>query len=146
MEHIPYKGDAPMNAALMSGEIQVAATPISTAAPLIAAGKLKALAVTGLKRSPALPEVPTADESGVTGFEFMSWQGYFMPGHASRDVAQRFYRETARVVALPDVRDRLVGMGSEIVASTPEAFATRYRADVARFLKVVKESGIPLQD
>jgi tripartite-type tricarboxylate transporter receptor subunit TctC len=146
LAHIPYKGDAPLNAALMAAEVEAAIVPISTALPFISSGKLRALGVTGARRSNALPGVPSVAEAGVPGYEFTSWQGFFVPSKTPRDVVARLHRDSVRAVNLPDVRDKLIGMGSEIVASSPEEFDARYRSDLARFARVVKEAKIPLQD
>ena len=146
LAHIPYKGDAPLNAALMASEVEAAIVPISTALPFISSGKLRALGVTGARRSQALPAVPSVAEGGVAGYEFTSWQGFFVPVKTPRDVVARLHRDSVRAVNLPEVRDKLVGMGSTIVASSPEEFDARYKADIANFMRVVKAANIPLQD
>lgn len=145
LTHVPYKGDAPLNAALMAGEVDVAIVPISTALPFITGGKIRALGSTGAKRARTLPDVPAVAES-VPGYEFTSWQSLFVPSKTSREAVQRLYRESVRAVNLPDVREKLQGMGSEIVGSTPDEFEARYKSDIARFARVVKEAKIPLQD
>jgi tripartite-type tricarboxylate transporter receptor subunit TctC len=144
--HIPYKGDAPLNAALMAGEIEAAIVPISTALPFINSGKLRALGVTGAKRSRTLPNTPSIGESGLPGYEFVSWQGLFVTAKTPRDIVSRIHRDSVRAINYPDVRDKLQAMGSEVVGSTPEEFEARYKADISRFARVVKEAGIPLQD
>ena len=144
--HIPYKGDAPLNAALMAGEIEAAIVPISTALPVINSGTLHALGVTGAKRSRTLPNIPAIGEGDLPGYEFVSWQGLFVAVKTPRDIVSRIHRDSVRAINSPDVRDKLQAMGSEVVGSTPEEFETRYKADITRFARVVKEAGIPLQD
>jgi tripartite-type tricarboxylate transporter receptor subunit TctC len=143
---IPYKGDAPLNTALLGGEIQLAVVPLATALPLIEAGNLRALAVTGGKRSAALPNVPTVAESGVPGFDSTSWQGWLAPAGTPVALVARLQSEVAKALATPDVLDRLKAFGSEPVGSTPEAFAALVKSDIAKFEKVVKEANIPKQD
>jgi tripartite-type tricarboxylate transporter receptor subunit TctC len=143
---IPYRGDAPLNTALIAGEVQLAVVPFSTAVPNIQSGRLRALGIAGAKRSPALPDVPTIAESGVAGFESASWQGWFVPAGTPREVIALIQREAAKALKLPDVRARMDATANEVVGSTPQEFAIKYKADTARFAKVVKDAGIPLQD
>ena len=143
---VPYKGDAPLNTALMAGEVEVAVVPLSTAVPFIKSGRLRALAVTGARRSAALPEVPTVGESGVPGFESSSWQGLFVPARTPRDIVDAIQRSAAKALQAPDVRDRIHTMGQEIVGSTPDEFDAKVKADLAKFARIVKEARIPLQD
>lgn len=144
--HIPYKGDAPLNAALMANEVEAAIVPISTALPFISSGKIRALGVTGAKRSRALPGTPTVGEADLPGYEFVSWQGFFVTAKTPRDIVSRIHRDSVRAINAAEVRDKLQAMGSEILGSTPEEFEARYKADIARFARVVREAGIPQQD
>jgi tripartite-type tricarboxylate transporter receptor subunit TctC len=144
IQAIPYRGDALLNPALIAGEVDVAIVPIGTIVPLIEGGQLRALAVNSAKRSPVLPDVPTVSED-IPGFEAAGWQGYFMPAGTPREIVARIQREVAHAIALPDTQARLKTMGNEPVASTPEEFAAKFRADVAKFEKVVREAGIPKQ-
>jgi tripartite-type tricarboxylate transporter receptor subunit TctC len=143
---IPYRGDAPLNTALIAGEVHLAIVPFATAKPYIDAGRLRALGIAGPKRSPSLPEVPTIAESGVPGFESGSWQGWFVPAGTPREVIALIRREAAKALEMPDVRARMDATANEIVGSTPDEFALKYKADLARFAKVVKDAGIPPQD
>ena len=143
---IPYRGDAPLNTALIAGEVDVAIVPIGTAVPLIEGGQLRALAVNSANRSPALPNVPTVSEDAIPGFEAAGWQGWFVPGQTPRDVVAFIQRETAKVIASPEMQARLKAMGNEPVGSTTEAFDARFKSDLAKFAKVVKEANIPTQD
>ena len=143
---IPYRGDAPLNTALIAGEVHLAVVPFATAKPNIESGALRALGIAGSQRSPSLPDVPTIAESGVAGFESSSWQGWFMPAGTPPEVIALIQREAAKALKMPDVRARLDATANEVVGSTPDAFAVQYKADLARFTKVVKDAGIPQQD
>ena len=143
---IPYKGQGPMFAALLGGEVEVAVVSLQAALGPARAGQLRLLAVTGAKRSVAIPEVPTVAESGVPGYEISSWHGFFAPAGTPREIIARIQREVARAVQLPDVRQRVESTGNEVVGSTPEEFDAKFRSDVARFKKIVADARIPPQD
>lgn len=143
---IPYKGQGPMFTALLSGEVDVAVVSLQAALAPIRSGQLRVLAVTGAKRSVALPDVPTVAESGVPGYEISSWHGFFAPAATPQEIIARLHKEIARAVHLPDVRQRVESTGNEVVGSTPEEFAAKFRADVARFKKIVQDARIPYQD
>jgi tripartite-type tricarboxylate transporter receptor subunit TctC len=145
IQPVPYRGDAPLNAALIAGDVQVAVVPMATTLPHLQNGLLKALAVGGVRRAPALPNVATVAET-IPGFESSSWQGFFVPANTPRDIVMTIQRETARVLTSPDVLDRLKTGGNEAVGSTPDEFDARFRADVAKFAKIVKDARIPTQD
>jgi tripartite-type tricarboxylate transporter receptor subunit TctC len=143
---VPYRGDAQINTALMAGEVEVAVVPLATSLPLIAAGKLRALAVTSARRAAALPAVPTIAESGVPGFASSSWQGFFVPARTPRAIVETIQRETAKILQTPDVRARLAALSYEPVGSTPQEFEAYFRSELARFAGVVKQAHIPPQD
>jgi tripartite-type tricarboxylate transporter receptor subunit TctC len=145
VQPVPYRGDAPLNTALIAGEIQVAVVPMATVLGHLSAGTLKALAIGGAKRSPALPNVPTVAET-IQGFESTSWQGYFVPAGTPREIVVRLQQETAKALKLPDVIERLKTGGNEGVGSTPEEFAARFKADIVKFAKIVQDANIPKQD
>ena len=142
---VPYRGDAQINAALITGEVQVAVVPLATARPLVEDGQLRALAVTGARRAAALPTVPTIAET-IPGFDSSSWQGWFVAAKTPRDVVDFIQRETAKVLNAPDVRERLKAMVYEPVGSTPAEFDAYFKSDVAKFAKVVADANIPKQD
>ena len=146
MVHVPYKGDAPMYIALLTGEVDVGFGPLGGALQHIRSGKLKALAMTNPRRSAEIPDVPTMAEAGVSGFELTGWLGLFAPAAAPRPVLERLHAEVAKAIATPEIRDRLPGWGYEPVASTPEEFATRFKADLALYARVIREARIPQQD
>jgi tripartite-type tricarboxylate transporter receptor subunit TctC len=146
IQAVPYKGDAAIFPALITGEVQVAIVPMATSIPHVRAGTVRALAVAGVQRSPALPEVPTVAESGLPGFDSTSWQGWFVPAGTSRVVVVAIQQAVKRALAAPDVLERLRLTGNEAVGSTPEEFAARFKADVAKFAKIVREAHIPVQD
>jgi tripartite-type tricarboxylate transporter receptor subunit TctC len=142
---VPYRGDAQINAALITGEVQVAVVPLATARPLVEDGQLRALAVTGARRAAALPNVPTIAET-IPGFDSASWQGWFVAAKTPRDVVDFIQRETAKVLNAPDVRERLKTMVYEPVGSTPAEFDAYFKSDVAKFAKVVADAHMPRQD
>jgi len=145
IQAVPYRGDAPLNAALIAGDIQVAVVPMATSRPHVESGLLKALAIGGAKRSPALPNVPTVAET-IPGFESTSWQGFFVPANTPREVVTLLARATAKALKSPDVVERLKAGGNEGVGSTPDEFAARFRADIVKFAKIIKDAHIPTQD
>lgn len=144
--HIPYKGDAPLMPALLNGEIQFSFLTASAVIPHAKAGRLRALAVTGRSRVGIAPDLPTMNEAGVPGFEFESWIGLFAPGGTPPDILAALSAESARALQQQDIIARLPGWGGDAVGSSPEAFAARYRGDIAKLGKVVSEARIPLAD
>ena len=144
--HIPYKGGANMMTALMTGEIDMAVAPISSALAQIQAGKVKPLAVLGNERYASLPNVPTAKEAGIDNYVLISWYGLLAPAGTPRDIVNRLNAEWLHVVAMPDTKDKLQNAGLDPLADTPEQFSEFIRSDVARWAKVVKEANIPRID
>ncbi len=143
---IPYKGQGPMFAALMGGEVDVAIVSLQTALGPIKAGNVRVLAITGSKRSTALPGVPTVAEAGLPGYDLTSWHGVFAPAGTPREVIDRLQKDIARVAQLPEVRQRVESTGNETVGSTPEEFDVKFKSDVARFKKIVADARLPMQD
>jgi len=142
---VPFRGDAQINAALIAGEVEVAVVPLATAVPLIEDGRIRALAITGASRSPTVPDVPTIAEAAVPGFASTSWQGWFMPARTPAPIVERIQEETAKVLAMPDMRSRLAAMAYEGIGSKPEEFAAHYRQEIAKFTKVIADAKIPKQ-
>ncbi|MGE5640682.1 MAG: tripartite tricarboxylate transporter substrate binding protein [Clostridia bacterium] len=143
---IPYKGQGPMFSALLAGEVDVAIASLQIALAPIRTGGLNVLAVTGSKRSVALPDVPTVAESGFPGFDVSSWHGVFAPAGTPPEIVEHLSKEVAAAVAQPDVRKRVEATGNEVVGSTPDEFSARFHGDVARFKKIVQDAHIPYQD
>jgi tripartite-type tricarboxylate transporter receptor subunit TctC len=145
VQPVTYRGDAPANAALIAGEIQLGVMPMATTLPLVEGGQLKALAIGGSKRSPAMPNVPTVAET-IPGFESTSWQGYFVPAGTPREIVLRLQQETAKVMKLPEVVERLRAGGNEGLGTTPEEFDRVFRSDIVKFAKIIADAKIPKLD
>ncbi|HVR52032.1 MAG TPA: tripartite tricarboxylate transporter substrate binding protein [Pseudorhodoferax sp.] len=141
MTHVPYKGSAPMVNALLGGEVNLAFDSASTSLPHVKAGKLRPLAVTGDRRMPMLPEVPTMQELGVPNFVVNGWYAILAPAGTPADVTERLSREIASVVAQPEIRAQLEASGYQLVGSTPAALGAHIDAELTRWAKVVKDSG-----
>jgi tripartite-type tricarboxylate transporter receptor subunit TctC len=142
MTHIPYKGGAPSVQGLLTGEVQVNMATISTALPQVRAGKLRALAVTGAKRSSVVPDLPTVAEAGVPKFEYASWTGMLAPARTPEAVIARLNVEAVRAVGMPEMRALLAAEGAEPVGSTPAQFAAQIRTEVARWSDLVRAAKI----
>ena len=145
MTHIPYKGAGPAVTAVMAGEAQVSFASMPSAITQMRQGRLRGIAVTGLKRSSALPELPTVSESGLPGFESGSWQGLFAPAGTPVTVIRTLHRVTVDVVHLPEVVTQLARDGSEPVASTPEAFGELVASELAKWARVAKEARMQVE-
>ncbi|MBN3266785.1 ABC transporter substrate-binding protein [Bordetella bronchiseptica] len=143
-EHIPYQGAAPAQLALLSGQSDFMFDNLAAAAPLIKDGKVKALAVTTAKRSSLLADVPTVEEAGVKGFDLGTWFGVFTTGGTPADVVARLNKAYADAMRLPDVRQRLLTMGSEAEPMTADAFAAFVKQEMAKYQEIVKISGASL--
>lgn len=142
MNNVNYKGGGPAVIAVVSGESHMTLTTYTAVAAQVEAGRLKVLGVTSARRSPKLPDVPTFAESGLEGYDFSLWYGLFAPARTPAAVVQALSREVVRIINLPDVRERLVATGHEVIGSTPEQFSDKVKSDVDRFRKVILESGM----
>jgi tripartite-type tricarboxylate transporter receptor subunit TctC len=143
--HVPYKGSNPAVIAMMSGEIQIALAGLATLLPHVKAGKVKALAVTGAKRTQFAPEVPTVAESGVPGYSFDVWYGLVFPGGTPGAIVKKTNAEVVRLLKSPEVSGRFAAAGVEPLTNTPEAFATMIRDEIPKWHKVVKAAGIKVE-
>ena len=144
--HVPYKGAAPALIALLSGEVPFMFVSILTVTPLIESGKVRALGVTSSKRSPSLPNVPAmAETPGLAGFETDLWYGMLAPAKTDPKIVEQLYRETSRVLALPDIRNRFEPTGTMMVGSSPVEFAKTIKSDLVKWAKVIKLSGAKLE-
>jgi len=141
MLHIPYKGRAQAVPDLLGGRISMIFDNMPSALPLVKSGNVRAIAVTSATRSPAAPNIPTIAESGLPGFEATSWFALLGPAGMPREVQLRINQETAKVLALPEVKEKLAALGLEVVPGTPEALAGLIQAETVKWAKVVKESG-----
>ena len=138
MVHVPYKGNAPALTDLVGGHIDLIFNGLTSALPLIKTDKLRALAVTSLKRAGALPEVPTIDESGLKGFEAVAWNGLAAPAATPREVIAKISTDVLKVVNSPELHERLKSEGSDPVGDTPAEFAAFLRNEIAKWAKVIK--------
>ena len=143
--HVPYKGGGPAMADLVSGQISGSFASMPSAIGFIKSGKLRALGVSGSKRSPALPEVPTVSEAGVSGFSVLDWQGLFTTAKTPPEIVNKLNSETVRILALPDVIDRLTAAGVDIQTTTPKAWGDFVAAEISKWGKVVKEAGVKVE-
>ena len=141
MQHIPYKGDAPMTLDLVAGRVQVAFGTAVAFLPQVQAGRLNALAVTDAKPSPVAPQLPTVAASGLPGFEALQWFGLLAPAGTPREIVARVNAEVAKVLQQPEVQDKLQSLGMQIVGGTPEQFGAFLRAEAGKWGKIVKDSG-----
>lgn len=144
MQHIPYKGRAQAVPDLLGGRITMIFDNMPSALPLVKSGDVRAIAVTSATRSVAAPTIPTVAESGLPGFEVTSWFALLAPAGLSREAQVRISVETARVLALPDVREKLVLLGLDAAPGAPEALATLIQSETVKWAKVVKDSGAKL--
>lgn len=145
MRHIPYKGSGPSVLATIAGEAMVVFDSVFLQMPQVRAGKLRALSVTGTKRSALAPEIPTASEAGLPGFEAYSWVGLLAPAGTPQGIIRKWEAETMRILRLPDVGERQTSQGVEPVGSTSEYFSTFIRTEIAKWGKVVKDAGIKIE-
>jgi tripartite-type tricarboxylate transporter receptor subunit TctC len=140
--HVPYKGVAAGLVGVVSGEAQLMFAIMQAGLPHVKAGKLRALAVSGSKRSQSAPDVPTIAESGVPGYEFVSWNGVHVPAGTPKAIVSKIQADLVKVVALPDVRARMASLGMEVAGSTPEELGALVKSDIAKWGKVIKEAGV----
>lgn len=141
MVHVPYKGAAPAMVDLIAGHVQVSFPTISGGLPHAQAGRLRALATTGAKRSLATPDLPTMIEAGVPGYVAVNWFGTVVPAKTPAAVVARLSQEIARVLRLPEVGERLLSQGMEPMSNAPEEFAAYIKSEMTKWAKVVKASG-----
>ena len=142
MVHVPYKGGGPALIDVMGGQVPVYFGNMASALPHVKNGKLKALAVTGAKRSPAAPELPTVAESGMPGYQVYEWNAIFAPAGTPGAVINRLQSEISKVVRIPEVRDRVLALGGEIVASSPAELGAWVREQSASWSRVVRAANI----
>jgi tripartite-type tricarboxylate transporter receptor subunit TctC len=145
MVHVPYKGLAPALADLLSGEVQLMFSSMVAIIPHIKTGRLRALAVTGRKRSPLLPEVPTLEESGLRGYEAGSWYGILAPAGTPPQIVAKLNAGIVQALQQPAIRERLAAEGAEAIGGTPGEFAAHINAELARVGKILRDGGVRLE-
>jgi tripartite-type tricarboxylate transporter receptor subunit TctC len=143
--HVPYKGGGPAKTDLIAGRVDLMFNNITSALPDVQNGRLRALAVTGPRRALAAPQVPTVSESGLPGYELISWFGVLAPAGTPADIISRLNREFVRAVNLPDVKERLGSQGAEAAGGTPQQFADHIKSEISKLAKVIKDAGIRAQ-
>ena len=144
LTHIPYKGSGPATVDLLAGQVQLSMPNVLTALPHIKGGKLRGLGVTSGKRATGLPDIPAIAETSP-GYEAIQWYGILAPAGTTRDIVGKLQAEIARILVLPEVRDRLAADGADAVGSRPDEFAAYIRAELAKWGKVVKTGSIKLE-
>jgi len=144
LNHVPYKGAGATVPAVMSGEVPIAVTPLLAGLPQYKAGKIKALGVTGVKRSAAAPEIPAISEL-IKGFSYQSWFGFVAPAGTPRPVITRLNKELVSILEVAETRDKLTAQGVDIETSTPERLGQMMADDVKRLRQLIKDTGIKLE-
>jgi len=139
---VPYRGAAPMLTDVMSGQVHLIADPMASSLPLAASGKIKALAVTSLKRVAAAPDIPTIAESGMTGFDFSSWYGLWGPKGLPAEVTARLQAEVAKAMTRPEIKERLTVLGFEAIGSTAAEFGAYIDAESTRYGQIIRDAKI----
>jgi len=140
--HVPYKGTGPALNDLLGGQVTMMFAQMSSALPHVKSGKLRALGVASLKRSPLMPETPTIAEQGLPGFEAVSWYALMVPAGTPRDVIDRLNAETTRLLARPEIKDKLAALGLDAAGGKPQELAASIQADTARWAAVIRQKNI----
>lgn len=142
MVHVPYKGTGPALNDLLGGQVSMMFSQLSSALPHVRSGKLRAIGMASLKRSLVMPDLPTIAEQGFAGFEAVSWYALMVPTGTPQDVIVKLHAESSRILKLPEVRDKLAGLGAEPVGNLPEELAATIRSESARWSDVIRQQGI----
>jgi tripartite-type tricarboxylate transporter receptor subunit TctC len=143
--HVPYKGAAPAVNAALSGEVVAVSVAMPTAVPHLRSGKLRGLAITSRRRNDAVPDVPTVEELGFPGFEDITWVGIFVPTGTPRAVVSKLNADVNAFLVLPDSRERLASLAFDPVGGTPESFSAYLKTEVAKWAKVIHETGARIE-
>ena len=141
MLHVPYKGSPPLQSDLVGGQVVAGFDNVLSSVPHVNSGRLRAVAVSGGKRSPALPEVPTVAESALPGFDVTVWQGILAPAGTPREIVARLHAEITGALQKPDVQSRMAGLGVDIIGNSPAEFAAFIKRDIEKWAVVIKASG-----
>ncbi len=139
--HIPYKGSPQAVTDLLGGQVALMFSPASTVLPQVKSGRLRALAVTTSARMTSLPELPTVAESGLPGFETVTWFGFLVPAATPREIVSKLNAEIVKVLAQPETRQQFAAQGIDVLGGTPEQFAAYIGAEIAKWTRVIRESG-----
>jgi tripartite-type tricarboxylate transporter receptor subunit TctC len=142
MVHVPYKGGSQIMTDLLGGHIEAGFTSTFTVTPHHRSGKLRVLAVAGAKRDPAMPDVPTAIEAGLPNYETYVWYAMYAPKGTPPAIVSKIQQDIAKIVAIPEVREKFISLGAEPIASTPEQFAAFTRSEYDRYAKVIRDGNI----
>jgi tripartite-type tricarboxylate transporter receptor subunit TctC len=142
MVHVPYKGSAPAIIDLLAGHVVVMTATALTGIPHVRGGRLRALGVTGAKRTAAAPDVPTIAEAGVAGYEAVQWYGMVAPANTPREVITRLNREMVSIIGMPDVKDKFAADGADPASTTPEEFGRYIKSETEKWQKVAQAAGI----
>jgi tripartite-type tricarboxylate transporter receptor subunit TctC len=143
--HVTYKGTAQATTDVLGGHVQLSYPSMTTALPYVRSGKLKALGMTGLTRSPLAPEVPTVAEAGVAGYQANIWNGVLVPAATPKSIVTRLNAELVRVLSAPETRERFAAMGADAAHSTPDEFRAFALAEQGKWAKVIRDSGIRVE-
>ena len=141
MVHVPYKGNAPAFTDVIGGQVSLIFPTMPSAMPFIKSGRLRPIAVTSAKRSPAAPDIPTIAESGLPGYEATSWYGILAPARTPREIVARLHEVLVSIIGSPDMKDKLAAQGLDPVGNTPQQFAAVIKSEISKWAKVVKASG-----
>jgi tripartite-type tricarboxylate transporter receptor subunit TctC len=142
MTHVPYKGGGPAMTGVLSGEVQVLLPTMQSAMPLVKAGRLRPLAISTATRSPALPELPTVAESGLPGYNATGWYAMFAPTGTPRGAIDRLHAEVVKILAVPEIRQRLASEGAVAVGNTPAEFDQFVRDEIGKWAKIIRDLGL----
>jgi len=146
MQHIPYKGATQAIADTVGGQVQLYLTPPLPAVPFVKSGKLKAIAVSGETRLRALPQVPTFTEAGLPGFNVRVWYGVLAPAGTPKDIIDKLSAEIGKILAMPDVKEKLISQAIDPWITTPEQYGAMMKADLAQYAKIIKAANIKLDE
>ena len=142
---VPYKGSGPAMNDVVGGSVPVIFDALGPAASFIKAGKVRALAVTSAEPAPALPGVPTMAQSGLAGFDLVTWIGFLVPAGVNREIVSKLNAELVRILKLPDTRERFGGLGMTVIATSPEQFAQTIKSDAVKFERIITSAGIKVE-
>jgi tripartite-type tricarboxylate transporter receptor subunit TctC len=145
MVHIPYKGAGPALLDVVAGHVSLYFTTMPSAQPFLPTRRLRVIAQTSAKRSPSMPDLPTVAESGFPEYDITSWWGLLMPAGAQKDVVNRLHGDVSRILGTADMKQRLADLGTDAVTNTPEQFDAYVKAEIAKWAKVIRDTGVKLE-